>query len=102
DPWLVLLALARTSAPNTAPLIALNPVLTLLFSPLVGERLDRRRLLGVLVALAGAATVITRGDPAHLAALSLGSGDLVALAAAAAWATFNLTSRPVLGRLTPA
>src|SRR2546428_495914 len=83
-PWLFLLALSRTSATNTALLIALNPVLTLLFSPLVGERLDRRRLLGVLVALVGAATVITRGDPAHLATLSLGSGDLVALPSASA------------------
>jgi drug/metabolite transporter (DMT)-like permease len=101
-PWLFLVALSRTSATNTALLIALNPVLTLLFSPLVGERLDRRRLAGVLVALVGAATVITRGDPAHLAALSLGSGDLVALAAAATWATFNLTSRHVVGHLTPA
>ncbi len=101
-PWLFLLALSRTSATNTALLIALNPVLTLLFSPLVGERLDRRRLAGVLVALVGAATVITRGDPAHLATLSLGSGDLVALAAAATWATFNLTSRHVVGHLTPA
>jgi drug/metabolite transporter (DMT)-like permease len=101
-PWLFLLALSRTSATNTALLIALNPVLTLLFSPLVGERLEGRRLVGVLVALAGAATVITRGDPAHVAALSLGSGDLVALAAAAMWATFNLTSRHVVGHLTPA
>src|SRR5436190_2149328 len=58
--------------------------------------------LGALVALVGAATVITRGDPAHLATLSLGSGDLVALAAAATWATFNLTSRHVVGHLTPA
>src|SRR2546429_687439 len=48
-PWLFLLALSRTSATNTALLIALNPVLTLLFSPLVGERLDRRRLAGVVV-----------------------------------------------------
>src|SRR5256712_5456852 len=101
-PWLFLLALSRTSATNTALLIALNPVLTLLFSPLVGERLERRRLAGVLVALAGAAAVITRGEPTHLAALSLNPGDLVALAAAATWATFNLTSRRVVGHLTPA
>src|SRR5207245_1525416 len=40
-PWLFLLALSRTSATNTALLIALNPVLTLLFSPLVGEPLAR-------------------------------------------------------------
>jgi drug/metabolite transporter (DMT)-like permease len=101
-PWLFLVALSRTTATNTALLIALNPVLTLLFSPLVGERLERRRLVGVLVALVGAATVITRGDPVHLAALSFNPGDLVAIAAAAAWATFNLTSRRVVGYLTPA
>jgi drug/metabolite transporter (DMT)-like permease len=101
-PWLFLAALSRTTATNTALLIALNPVLTLLFSPLVGERVDRRRLGGVLVALLGAATVITRGDLGHVAALSLNSGDLVALAAAAAWAMFNLTSRNVVGLLTPA
>src|SRR5437899_2502851 len=45
-PWLFLLALAHTSATNTALLIALNPVFTLLLSPLVGEPLDRRRLDG--------------------------------------------------------
>ncbi len=101
-PWLFLLALARTTATNTALLIALNPVLTVLLAPLVGEPLDRRRLAGIALALLGAAIVITRGDLGHLAALSLGAGDLIAIAAAAAWATFNLTSRAVVGRLTPA
>src|SRR5438128_5452728 len=43
-PWLFLLALAHTSATNTALLIALNPVFTLLLSPLVGEPLDRHRV----------------------------------------------------------
>src|SRR5256886_4106300 len=81
-PWLFLLALSRTSATNTALLIALNPVLTLLFSPLVGERLDRRRLAGVLVALAGAATVITPADPPPLPPLSTGPRPLGPLAPA--------------------
>jgi drug/metabolite transporter (DMT)-like permease len=101
-PWLFLLALSRTSATNTALLIALNPVLTLLFSPLVGERFDRRSVAGVLLALAGATVVITRGDLAHVTALSFSGGDLLALAAAGAWATFNLTSRRVVGYVTPA
>ncbi|HJQ82682.1 MAG TPA: DMT family transporter [Candidatus Binatia bacterium] len=101
-PWLFLLALSRTSATNTALLIALNPVLTVLFAPLVGEPLDRRRAAGIALALLGATFVITRGDLAHLRALSLQGGDLIALAAAGAWATFNLTSRSVVGRLTPA
>ena len=100
-PWLFLLALSRTSATNTALLIALNPVLTLLAAPLVGEPIDRRRLAGVAVALAGAATVITRGSVDGLTALSP-RGDLIALAAAAAWAAFNLCARGVVGHLTPA
>ena len=101
-PWLFLLALARTSATNTALLIALNPVMTVLLAPLVGERLERRRLAGIALALLGATIVITRGDVGHVASLSLGGGDLIAVAAAAAWASFNLTSRGVVGRLTPA
>jgi drug/metabolite transporter (DMT)-like permease len=98
-PWLFLQALARTSATNTSLLIALNPVLTVVLSPLLGERLDRRRAVGVGLALLGAVTVITHGDPRRLAALSLDAGDLIALAAAASWAGFNLASRAVVARL---
>jgi drug/metabolite transporter (DMT)-like permease len=100
-PWLFLVALGRTSATNTALLIALNPVMTVLALPLVGEPFERRRLGGIVVALAGAATVITRGDPSHLSELSFASGDLIAVAAAAMWATFNLASRSVVGHLAP-
>jgi drug/metabolite transporter (DMT)-like permease len=99
-PWLFLLALERTSATNTALLIALNPAVTILLAPLVGERLDRRRLGGLALALAGAAAVITRGDPRGLVAAP-NTGDLLALVAAACWASFNLASRPVVGRLAP-
>ena len=101
-PWLFLLALAHTSATNTALLIALNPVFTLLLSPLVGEPLDRHRLGGVSLALAGATVVITAGDTRHLLGLSLQRGDLLAVAAAGCWALFNLASRPVVARLAPA
>src|SRR5207245_6443840 len=101
-PWLFLLALAHTSATNTALLIALNPVFTLLLSPLIGEPLDRHRLGGVSLALAGAAVVITAGDTHRLLGLSLHRGDLLAVAAAATWAMFNLASRPVVARLAPA
>src|SRR5262245_21905851 len=101
-PWLFLAALARTSTVNTSLLIALNPVLTMVLSPLVGERLDARRLGGVGLALVGAVVVITRGDLAHLAGLSLNPGDPLAVAGAAAWAVFNLASRGTVSHLTPA
>lgn len=101
-PWLFLAALARTSAANTSLLIALNPIVTLLLSPFVGERLVRMQVLGALLAFAGAVLVISRGDLGELLALRVDTGDLLALAAAACWATFNLTSRLVVDRLPAA
>lgn len=101
-PWVFLLALQRTSATNTSLLIALNPVFTVLLAPLIGEALTRRRLAGVAVALLGAALVITRGDVQVLRTLEMNSGDLLAVAAAATWATFNLASRRTMTRITPA
>src|SRR5690349_3478097 len=101
-PWLFLLALSRTSATNTALLIALNPVVTLLFSPFVGERLESRRIAGLAIALLGAVVVITHGDVLSLRTLSFHGGDLLAFAGACAWAVFNVASRRVVAHLTPA
>src|SRR5215831_13389509 len=101
-PWLFLLALSRTTATNTALMVALNPVITLLLAPLAGEPLERRGALGVGIALAGAVTVITRGDLRHLGSLSLTGGDAVAIAAAGTWAAFNVCARGVVGHLAPA
>ncbi|MBI3785299.1 MAG: DMT family transporter [Deltaproteobacteria bacterium] len=102
--WLFLLALERTSATNASLLIALNPVFTMLLSPLVGERLERARIGGVLLALAGAATVITRGQWSQVGDLAghANSGDLIAVAAAVCWASFNVASRRVVHVLSAA
>ena len=101
-PWVFLLALSRTTATNTSLLIALNPVFTILLAPLVGEMFSAQRFAGVVLALLGAATVITKGDVRHLTAVSLNSGDLLAVAAAAIWSVFNLASRHVVVGLRPA
>jgi len=93
-------ALQRTSATNTSLLVALNPALTFLLSPLVGEHYTRRGLFGITLALMGATLVITHGDLAVLTSLSPSRvGDLLAVGAAAIWATFNLGSRRVVAHL---
>jgi len=98
--WTFMAALARTSATNASLLVALNPALTVLFAPLVGEALTRRALGGVLLALAGAAVVITRGDAVVLASLlEARAGDVLAVTAAALWAGFNLASRRVVAQV---
>lgn len=99
-PWVFLAALARTTAANTSLLIALNPIFTLCLSGFVGERLSLRNAAGALLALAGAAMVITRGDWAAVMQLTaLNAGDFLALGAALCWACFNLASRGVAVRL---
>jgi drug/metabolite transporter (DMT)-like permease len=103
-PYLFLEALARTSAANCSLLIALNPLFTVMLSPLIGEPRERR-WGGILLALGGAALVITRGDPENvgrLARLSFASGDLLAVIAAMLWASFNLASKRVVAVLPPA
>lgn len=98
--WVFMAALAGTSATNASLLVALNPALTVLFAPLIGEALTRRALAGLLLALAGAAVVITHGELAVLGTLLEGRrGDLLALGAAALWAIFNLCSRTVVARV---
>jgi drug/metabolite transporter (DMT)-like permease len=99
-PWAFLAALQRTSATNTSLLIALNPALTYLLAPLVGESWTRHGLVGIALALIGAALVITHGDLAVLTRLTPAhAGDLLALGAAAIWATFNLAARGVVAHL---
>jgi drug/metabolite transporter (DMT)-like permease len=99
-PWTFFAALSRTSATNTSLLIALNPALTLLLAPLVGEAYTRRGLLGVSLALLGAVLVITHGDLSILTSLAAARpGDLLAVVAAGLWATFNIASRRVVAHL---
>jgi len=101
-PSLFLAALSRTSATNTSLLVALNPALTALLAPLAGEPIDPRRLPGVLLALAGAAIVVTHGDLSRIGELGQASGDLLAIAAACCWVGFNVASRSVVARVKPA
>jgi drug/metabolite transporter (DMT)-like permease len=73
-----------TTAANSAVLIATNPLFGVFFAHwwVPGDRMTPGRLLGVLVAFAGAALVLTRGS---IGALSVGAthpGDWLVLASA--------------------
>jgi drug/metabolite transporter (DMT)-like permease len=78
--WLMNVGFGATTAANGAVLIAANPIFGILFAHFLipGDRVGPWRALGVAVAFAGVALVITRG-----AALELGSaGDWIVLASA--------------------
>lgn len=95
-------ALEKLPASRAALIIALNPAVTIAISALVlHEKLGARRWLGVVIALAGVAIVVSRGDLASLATGSVGAGEGLMFAAVVVWALYTLGGRRVMGGLTP-
>jgi drug/metabolite transporter (DMT)-like permease len=92
-------------ASRTALLIALNPIVTALAQALFfRERLAPRKWLGILIAFAGAAVIISRGDlqgALHDISQSLGTGELIMFCAVCAWAAYTIIGRHALKGLTP-
>jgi drug/metabolite transporter (DMT)-like permease len=95
---LLIAGLARTTAGTSAILLAASPLLTAAWLGLAArERIPNRHWAGLVVGLAGVALVV-RGagaglDRGHLV------GDLLALGAAGAWASYSLAIEPLAGRL---
>ena len=98
-------ALARMPAGRTALFVALNPIVTALASAvLFRERLGATKWLGIGIALAGAAIIITRGDVLsvlHDISQSIGAGELLMFCAITSWAAYTLIGRTMLQGLTP-
>ena len=91
------LGLQQTTATNAALLNSFIPIATIAISwAFLGKALRRIEAVGVLVSLAGAMTIVARGDLAVLANLNLNVGDLWMLVAVLDWAlyTIALTWRP--------
>jgi drug/metabolite transporter (DMT)-like permease len=90
----VYIAGVTTSAINIALIMALSPLVVLLISFLLGvETVDRRKVVGMLVSLAGAALIITGGR--HGLETAVSPGDLLALIAMLAWAGYTLLQNRV-------
>lgn len=92
---LLVAGLDRTTASNSAILQAVAPLLMVIFLVASGgDRLVRRQWIGLLVGLAGVALVVGGGG------LSLDSryltGNVLELAAAAAWVWYSLAVGPVI------
>lgn len=88
---LVYLGLQTTTAINASLMQSINPVLIILLSILLlGHRPQVMQLLGVLVSLAGAIVILTRGDPAILKGLEFASGDLLVLLAVFLWGLYTV------------
>ncbi|MBP2295588.1 DMT family transporter [Azospirillum rugosum] len=97
------IGLNSTTALNSVMIQSSMPVLIVLMSfALFGDRVSPRQGLGVAVSLAGACTLIARGDPAVLLGLQLNAGDLWVFAAVLGYGTYTalLRRRPAVHPLS--
>jgi drug/metabolite transporter (DMT)-like permease len=90
-------ALEHTDAFSASLINAFNPALiTLAAAAFLRERLTRRAVGGVLIALAGVLLVLSNGDLGKLLQTGFGTGELLMIGAIAAWSAYTIT-----GRLAP-
>lgn len=95
------LAIHWTTASNAAILTATTPVFVVLGDRFVlGERLSRRRWLGVMASAVGVLLTVTRGE-LRLLEIRPQVGDAIALGGQVAWATYTLYGKRVMERLSP-
>ncbi|QCI68206.1 DMT family transporter [Phreatobacter stygius] len=88
---LVYIALGATTATNGTLIYTTSPVIVLLIETLVFRKaLSPWRLVGVVLALAGVAVIVLKGDLGALLKLEFNLGDLGIAAAAAGWAIYSV------------
>jgi len=91
---LAYLGLGSSSPQHASVFVALMPVLTVLATALITRTTPRPAILGFAgLALAGAALVVSGGDPAGLVDGGLGGGDLLFLAGVSSFVVYMLGAR---------
>jgi drug/metabolite transporter (DMT)-like permease len=83
-------------------IIANNPIFIALMSALIfRDRLNLLKVIGILISVGGAVTVITRGE--FLAGLSggFGQGELFIFGCVASWVAYSLLGKAVMSDLSP-
>lgn len=97
---LFMTGLQRTPSGNSALILSSSPVFTVLIGYVLGERLRRRAVFGLAIALAGAMVIalekgVDLGDRQMV-------GNLLTLGAAVAWGSYTALNRGMAGRLPAA
>jgi drug/metabolite transporter (DMT)-like permease len=95
-----MMGLQRVPASRAALVVTTNPALTMLIAAwMFKERLSITIGVGMLLAAAGAAVVITHGAPWRLLTGGLGLGELLLLGCVLSWTAYTLLGRCLLSGL---
>jgi drug/metabolite transporter (DMT)-like permease len=101
--WLQATGLQTATATVTSWIVATIPVFVALLGwALLGEQLSRRRISGIVLAIAGVVIVVSGGRPLALIAGRVGTmGDILVAISALNWAVFTVLSKSFLGSHRP-
>jgi drug/metabolite transporter (DMT)-like permease len=90
-------ALQQVEASRAAVVVTTNPVFTTVLAAwLFKERFNARIAAGLLLAVLGAATVLTRGAPWLLFSGAMGSGEWLLLGCIATWTGYSLMGKRLM------
>ncbi|MZP29140.1 EamA family transporter [Heliobacterium undosum] len=91
-----------TTAANGSLVIAINPLVTAIFSALLlRERFRPIQAVGFLISFIGVVTVVSRGSLEVLRGLFFNPGDVILLGAPISWALYSILGKKMLGRFSP-
>jgi drug/metabolite transporter (DMT)-like permease len=94
--------LKQISAGRGALVVALTPVLVALGAWFLGqEKMNPRKLAGIVMAMTGCLTVVANGNPLALLHGSLGSGEWLILGCALCWTAYTFIGRQATLSLSP-
>lgn len=92
-----MLALQRVEASRAAMVVTTNPVITTVLAAwLFKERFNARIAIGLVLAVVGAAVVLSKGNVATLVGGGIGVGEWLLLACAAAWSAYTLIGKALM------
>ena len=94
--------LQDVEAGRAAVIIASNPISISLFSVLIfRDKLDVKKIFGILLSVTGAIVVITRGNPAGVLDGGFGRGELYIFCCVFSWTAYTLIGKGVMKSLSP-
>jgi drug/metabolite transporter (DMT)-like permease len=96
------LGLERIEAGRASIIIANNPVLIAFFAAVFfKERLNRIAVAGIILSVAGALVVITKGDFSQVVRGDIGLGEFYIFCCVLSWVSYSLIGKAVLNDLSP-
>jgi drug/metabolite transporter (DMT)-like permease len=96
------LGMKIVAAGRASLIVATNPMFIALFSAVFfRERLDRGKIMGILLGLTGATVVISRGNPLTLFTGGVGWGEACIAGMVVSWTAYTLIGKLIMKDVTP-